>query len=325
MARLMTMILFIFSSLVATLAIWTQIVAARAAAEHPPSGSFVAVTGGQLHLRDMGPRDAPPERTLVLIHGASCNLLALTLPLAEPLVAAGYRVVAIDRPGHGWSDRPGGRTDASPVRQAALIAEAMQSVGAGEAIVVAHSFAGAVATTLAADHPARVKGLLLLSPVTHPWPGGIAWYYSAGSIPVIGWVLARLLPVPGAALTMEAGVASVFKPQATPADYTAKTALTLLLRPDNFEANAQDVAALYDHVVARSGSYADIKVPTTIIAGSTDTVVSSTIHAATFGRQVAGAKTIILDHVGHAPHHADTGLVVREIGDISVKVAQARP
>jgi pimeloyl-ACP methyl ester carboxylesterase len=322
MARFMTITLLIITSIMLILAVWTQIVAARAASNHPPSGIFVPVTGGRLHLHDMGPRDAPPARTLVLIHGASCNLMALTLPLAEPLLAAGYRVIAIDRPGHGWSDRPGGRDNASPVRQAALIAEALRAVGAGEAVIIAHSFAGAVATTLAMDHPAQVKGLVLLSPVTHPWPGGIAWYYTPGSMPVIGWIFARLLPVPGAALTMEAGIDSVFKPQSKPADYAAKTALPLLLRPANFEANAQDVAALYAHVVARSTRYGEIKVPTTIIAGSADTVVSSTIHAATFGREVAGSKTIILDNVGHAPHHADTALVVREIEAMSARVAQ---
>jgi pimeloyl-ACP methyl ester carboxylesterase len=308
MARLMTTTLFLLASLVAALALWTQIVAARAASDHPPSGIFVPVTGGRLHLRDMGPRDAPVARTVVLIHGASCNLMALTLPLAEPLLAAGFRVIAIDRPGHGWSERPGGRADASP-----------------EAVIVAHSFAGAVATTLAMDHPVQVKGLVLLSPVTHPWPGGIAWYYTPGSMPVIGWIFARLLPVPGAALTMEAGIDSVFRPQPKPDDYARKTALPLLLRPDNFEANAQDVAALFAHVVGRAGRYGAIKAPTTIIAGTADTVVSSTIHAATFGREVTGAKTILLDNVGHAPHHADTALVLREIEAVSAQIAPTRP
>jgi pimeloyl-ACP methyl ester carboxylesterase len=324
MARRMTITLLILASLAGVLALWTQIVAARAASDHPPSGIFVPVTGGRLHLRDMGPRDAPAARTLVLIHGASCNLMALTLPLAEPLLAAGFRVIAIDRPGHGWSERPGGRADASPLRQAALIAEALRAVNAPQAIIVAHSFAGAVATTLAMDHPAQVKALVLLSPVTHPWPGGVAWYYTPGSMPVIGWIFARLMPVPGAALTMEAGIDSVFRPQATPADYAAKTALPLLLRPANFEANAQDVAALFAHVSARAGHYSAISVPTTIIAGSADTVVSSTIHAATFGREVAGAKTIILENVGHAPHHADPALVVREIEAVSARFAPAR-
>ncbi len=66
--------------------------------------------------------------------------------------------MAVDRPGHGHSDRPGDRADASPVRQAALIAEALRGVGVEQSIVLAHSFAGAVATTMAINHGAQVKG-----------------------------------------------------------------------------------------------------------------------------------------------------------------------
>jgi hypothetical protein len=71
------------------LVLWTWTVASRAASRHPARGIFVPVTGGRLHLVDMGPRDAPPERTILLVHGASCNHLALTLPLAGPLLPAG--------------------------------------------------------------------------------------------------------------------------------------------------------------------------------------------------------------------------------------------
>ena len=84
---------------------------------HPPSGRFVEVDGGRLHLVELGPADAPP---VVLLHGASTNLEDMRLALADRL-AANYRVILIDRPGHGWSDRPGGSADASPARQAKLI------------------------------------------------------------------------------------------------------------------------------------------------------------------------------------------------------------
>ncbi len=71
---------------------------------HPPAGRFVEVAGGRLHLLELGPADAPP---VVLLHGASGNLGDMRVALGDRL-AARYRVILVDRPGHGWSDRPDG-------------------------------------------------------------------------------------------------------------------------------------------------------------------------------------------------------------------------
>jgi pimeloyl-ACP methyl ester carboxylesterase len=314
----------IFVLILSGLAVWTWLSAASAVSRHPPQGVFVPVAGGRLHVRDMGPRNAPAEKTIVMIHGASCNHLALTLPLAEPLLAAGYRVIAIDRPGHGYSDRPGGRDDASPARQAALIGEAMTAIGAPRAIVLAHSFAGAIGTTLAMDAPDRVAGLLLLAPATHPWPGGIAWYYHPGSWPGIDVLFSHTLPVAGFALTAQAGVAEVFKPQTPPSDYIDATALPLMLRPANFRANAQDVAGLLAHVKARAGRYGAIGQPVTIISGDADTVVSTQIHSRALAAELPDGQLIVLPGVGHVPHHADTTRVISEALALSERAARRR-
>jgi pimeloyl-ACP methyl ester carboxylesterase len=313
----MTKALAVFAVIAAGLVAWTWIAAARTASRHPPQGVFVNVAGGRMHLMDMGPRDAPPERTIVMIHGASCNHLALTLPLARPLLDAGFRVIAIDRPGHGHSDRPGGRDDASPARQAAIVAEAMAAAGAPEAIVLAHSFAGAIATTLAMDHPARVRGLVLIAPATHPWPGGVAWYHHPASWPGIDLLFSNTLPVAGFSLTARAGVDQVFTPQETPDGYIEATALPLMLRPANFRANSQDMVGLQAHVRQRSPRYAEIRQPTVVISGDVDRVVSTTIHTMALVKQLPDAKAVILPGVGHVPHHADTARVVAETKALS--------
>ena len=303
----------------AGLVLWGVLAAAVATRRFPPTGIFTPVTGGRLHLRDIAPREGGaigPERTIVMLHGASCNLLALTLPLADPL-GRRFRLIAIDRPGHGHSDRPGGRESAAIARQAALIAEAMAAAGAPRAIVLAHSFSGALALSLAMDHPERVAGLVLLSPVSHPWPGGIDWTYHAGSLPVIGALFSRLLLAPGAAFTMAAGVRGVFAPQEPPPDYVAKTALPLLLRPKEFMANAQDVAGLAAHVAERSGRYREIRAPTLVISGDADRIVYTEIHTASLARELPDVTAHVLPGVGHVPHHAATDFVVAEIEALS--------
>jgi pimeloyl-ACP methyl ester carboxylesterase len=316
----MTIVLIAVIGLFVSLAAWTQFSVAKIRSEHPPTGIFVPVSGGSLHIRDIGPRDAPPERTLVLIHGASSNHQALTLPL-EPLLRDRYRIIAIDRPGHGHSDRPGGSSDASPARQAQLIGEAMVAAGAPRAIIVAHSLAGAVATTLAMDAPERVAGLVLLGPVSHPWPGGIAWYYHAASAPMFGWLFSHVMAVPGAALSMEAGLRSVFHPQVPPHGYIQTTALRLMLRPANFRANAEDVAVLHAHVSARSPRYPEITAPTVIISGDQDTTVRTSIHSEALARQLPDVRLIVMPGTGHVPHHADTARVVGEIDALAARIA----
>src|SRR3569833_3480657 len=124
------------------LAAFTAISARRIERAHPPAGRFVEVDGGRLHLLELGPADATP---VVLLHGATGNLNDMRVALGDRL-AARYRVILIDRPGHGWSDRPDGSADASPARQAALLHQALQRNGISRAIMVGHSWSGALAT-----------------------------------------------------------------------------------------------------------------------------------------------------------------------------------
>src|SRR5262245_17114181 len=85
------------------LAVITQIGVALIERWYPPAGRFVDVTGGRLHVVEIGPKDAA-SLPVVLIHGASSNLNAMREPLGERL-SRNHRVIMIDRPGHGWSTR----------------------------------------------------------------------------------------------------------------------------------------------------------------------------------------------------------------------------
>jgi pimeloyl-ACP methyl ester carboxylesterase len=94
---------------------------------------------------------------VVLVHGWGERAASLGAFVA-PLVAAGYRVVGIDAPGHG--DSSGGTTDA--IKIGVAIRDVCDSLGDVHA-VVAHS-AGAMATTYAASHGLRANALVYLAP-----------------------------------------------------------------------------------------------------------------------------------------------------------------
>jgi pimeloyl-ACP methyl ester carboxylesterase len=272
----------------------------RLEALYPPQGRFIEVDGVRLHYVETLP-EGPPRGTVLLIHGASGNERDVRLPLAAPLAAQGLRVISIDRPGHGHSGR-GLDAPASPAAQARMLRAAAQALGAPRVIVVGHSLAGALASNLAIDHADFVAGLVLLAPVTHPWPGGIALYYRLAASPVAGWLFSHSIATPIGLLLLDEGVRSVFSPQAPPDDYAARTGVALALRPQTFRANAQDVDALYDFVTAQSTRMGRITAPVAIVAGDRDSVVLTNIHSRGSALAIPGAVLTILAGVGHSPH-----------------------
>jgi pimeloyl-ACP methyl ester carboxylesterase len=314
---MMLFLLFAIAAILGVGGILTVLEAARIEAAHPAAGRFVEVEGGRLHVLELGPSGREEQLPIVLLHGASGNLNDLRLALGDRL-ARNRRVILVDRPGHGWSDRPGGVADASPARQAALIMEALDRMGVERFVLLGHSLGGAVASALALTRPDRLSGLVLLAPVTHPWKGGINWYNKVMAIPVIGRVFAHTVAVPLSLLLLEAGVASVFAPQPAPADYVRRAAIRLLLRPAQFVANAQDIAALRAFVTAQVPRYCEIGVPTVVVTGSQDGTVAPHLHARAFTAAVPHAQLVMLAGVGHMPHHVRAEMVLAAVEQLPV-------
>ena len=286
-----------------------------------PAGELVDVTGGRLHVVQIGPRDAsgPP---IVLIHGASSSMETMRLPLGN-MLAEKHRVILIDRPGFGWSLRDD-VSNSSPAMQARMIDETLEKLGIDQAIVVVHSLAGALGALMALDYPQRVAGLVMLAGVTHPWPGGVGIYNKVVTTPVIGKLLAYTITLPLGYFLTDMGGRAVFAPQPMPEGYIAQTATQLVLRPRNFLANAWDLVTLKSAVVAQASRYADIKAPTVVIAGSADTIVSPEIHSRHFAKTVPGAKLIVLSNVGHMVQNAAPDLIMREIEGM-ISAADTKP
>ena len=284
----------------------------------PAIGALVDLGAGRLHVVETA--RAATRGAVVLVHGGSGNFADLHVALAGRLADAGFRVFALDRPGHGWSDR----LDApSPRRQAARIVQAMQAEGVGEAIVVVHSLAGALGLAMALDAPDFVRGLVLLAPVSHPWKGGVAWYYTAATLPGLGWLL-RWLIVPLAGLaTMRSALVATFAPNPTPPDYRRRTGLDLLLRPSQFRANAEDFVGLCAAARALAPHYRHVQAPTVILMGAEDRLVSADIHARRLARDIPGATLHMLPGIGHSPHFAAPEAVVAAVLDAERRAAMA--
>jgi pimeloyl-ACP methyl ester carboxylesterase len=268
---------------------------------------MVDVSGARLHVVEIGPKSGVP---IVMLHGASSNLEVMR-PLAERL-ARTHRVVLLDRPGHGWSTREN-FSDSTPQPQARMIAEALQKLGLGQVIVVAHSWSGALALRIALDHPDRVAGLVMLAPVAYPWPGGVSQYNYAVTAPVVGTLLAHTVMLPLGLLLADSGSRSVFAPQVMPANFVQDSATRLLLRPRELVANAWDLVTLRAAMAEQAPRYGNITAPITIIAGDADKTVSTHIHSQPLARTAKNTKLIVLNGVGHMIQYAAPDLVIAEI------------
>jgi pimeloyl-ACP methyl ester carboxylesterase len=309
--------LAVLTLVLGVLAAATRLGVAKIEAAHPPTGQFIEVQGVRLHVAVLGlAPDAPgADPAIVLIHGASGNLEDMRIALGEKL-AASRRVILIDRPGHGWSSRPQSDDYASPARQAELVAGALEQLGVRRAIVIGHSWGGAFATAYALAFPERTAGLVLLSAVTHPWPGDPGWYNKLASLPYIGALFLCTCVYP-LGLLMAAGASrSVFEPQAVPDDYMRRAAIRLVLRPKAFYSNARDLALLERFISTQVPRYADLRTPTVIITGDRDTLVSPQINARALAASVPSAKLILLKDVGHMPHHAAPEVVAAAIDEL---------
>ncbi len=222
----------------------------------------------------------------------------------------------------------GGGNDASPQQQAKLIHEVLDQIGIQRAILVAHSWAGAVALAYALAYPQGVAGLVLLAPLAYPRPPTVAWYKNlitallaqsarTAASPVVGPIFAHTLLYPLGKLLLGLAVRNAFAPQAPPPDYIARTGAELLLRPPEFIANGEDIALIDGFLGVQAPKYGQIHAPTAIVTGDPDEVVSADANAKRLVKTIPHSSLAALPGVGHMIQYAATDRVIQEIGKIA--------
>jgi len=132
---------------------------------HSDRSQFVEVDGVPIHYQEAGARNAP---VLLLIHGFASSTLVWSKVLLR-LASAGYRVIAPDMLGYGYSGKPR-RADYTIGSQARMIAGLLDRLEVKKAILVGSSYGAAVAATVALDHADRVEKLVLVGAVTNNDP-----------------------------------------------------------------------------------------------------------------------------------------------------------
>jgi 3-oxoadipate enol-lactonase len=124
-----------------------------------PPGRIIPVPDrGEMFVRDSGP-DSDRQGTLLLLHGWFASADINWAASYGPLIAAGYRVVAVDHRGHGRGIR-----SPKPFRLIDCADDAaglVREMNLGPVIPVGYSMGGPIAELLAHRHPELVRGLVL--------------------------------------------------------------------------------------------------------------------------------------------------------------------
>ncbi|MDH6269492.1 pimeloyl-ACP methyl ester carboxylesterase [Rhizobium sp. SG_E_25_P2] len=317
LAKFIAAIVLSVAALTALAFVFSRWEAARIAARYPNIGELTDVGGfrmNSLHWPQPAVADLPP---LVFIHGASGNLRDPWGAFFEPLKDRA-EMLFVDRPGHGYSER-GGAENLTPAGQSDAIATLMRKKGITRAIIIGHSFGGATAASFALRHPEMTEGLLFLAPATHPWPGGVDWYYDLANLPAIGPAFCHTLALPAGLLQLRKGITHVFSPNAAPAAYIDRAAIPLVLRPANFCDNARDVANLLAYVTKIQPRYKKITAPAIVITGDSDDIVLEEIHSRGLKRDLPHSELLWVRHLGHKPDYIATDLAIAAIEKIAGK------
>lgn len=277
----------------------------------PPRGAFTAISTGRLHYVDCGSGPA-----ILMIHGLGGNLGNFDCGLIDEL-AKDFRVVAVDRPGSGYSERP---TSASATvrAQARQMAEVIQKLEIDNPLVVGHSLGGAIALALALEKPDLVRGLALLAPLSLPIKDSAPVFddYRIGS-DVYRRILSWTTAVPHMIRHPEPVRQEVFGPDLVPPEYPVRGGGLLALRPDAFFNASRDFQASAEDLAGMSRDYARLAVPVRVLFGKEDRILAHEHHGELLVRRYPqiGLKIIEGGHMLPVTQVEDSAAFIRNAYD----------
>jgi 2-hydroxymuconate-semialdehyde hydrolase len=256
---------------------------------------FLNVRGTRIRVHETGDPAAPP---VVLLHGIGRSLEDWSLQ--HPLLSGEYRVISLDMPGCGLSER-----FAVPTTLDVLAGGVWESLDAlGEtrpAHLMGNSLGGAVAMTMLAGHPDRVATLTLVN--------------SAGFGKQVTVAL-RLLAVPGLGRRLLSGVNARTAPRMERQIFADRALVT----PERIEmaikvARQPDFAPVYLEIAKALGGLRGVAAPwrtdllrrvsehvkpTMIMWGDRDAILPSA-HLAAARAAFPHARAHLFPNTGHMP------------------------
>lgn len=281
----------------------------QAEARNPPKGQFIEVDGVRLHYLDQGQGEP-----LVLLHGNGITASDVEASGLLPRAAEQYRVIAFDRPGFGYSERP--RTTLwTPQAQARLLLKALDRLGIERPVVLGHSWGTLVALAMGLQAPQSVRGLVLISGYYYPSPRLDVAVLAQPAIPLIGDLMRYTVAPLVSRLLWPLLTKRIFSPAAVPENFK-RLPKWMMLRPSQLRASAAESALMIPSAIALYKRYPELAMPVQVIAGDGDRLIDPAHHAVRLN-QALPASTIKMEHgQGHMLHYARVDDILAAIDSV---------
>jgi pimeloyl-ACP methyl ester carboxylesterase len=250
---------------------------------------FATVGGVRLCYVDEGKGD----EVLVFLPPAMSNLTVWRDAILD--LRARYRVIAVDLPGHGKSDKPP-RFRYHPDTFAQVVARLLDHLGVAQATLVGNSNGGASALAFALRYPQRTRRLVLVSPAgaraAAPWQRRLLrWAATPTNLGTLNpylfkWGLER----------------ATFKRTGPRTDRFIADQLAIRGAGEEFRAFLRAQVKLLRAAVAFdvSARGKEIKAPTLIVWGEGDRLLPKALGEK-LAKAIPGAQLVVLPGVGHMP------------------------
>ncbi len=293
MSIILTLVLIV-AVIVAGLVWFAANTAGKVEAAVPPCGQFIEIDDQRIHYVDT--KGTGPA--IVLIHGLGGTLRNYTYALVDKL-SREFRVIAVDRPGSGYSTRP----DEAPARlgaQADTLAKFMRALGLKQPLLVGHSLGGALSLAIALDHPDCAGALALIAPLTHaqdnvpePFQGLVV------TSPVLRKIIAWTLAIPMSIRRAPELLKIVFGPDAVPADYPTRGGGLLGLRPKSFYNTSSDLVAVNEDLPGLMSRYGGLTIPLGMIYAKGDRILDYRQQGEAMKQKCPALDLVLLNEHGH--------------------------
>lgn len=288
-------------------AVYNHLAARRAEKANPPAGKFLTVNGVRLHYLERG--EGTP---ILLLHGNGTMIEDWIVSGLFDALAKTNRVIAVDRPGFGHSERPRSRIW-TPATQARLFLEAMHQLGAERPLVVGHSFGTQVAVEMALAEPKDLSGLVLLGGYYYPSVRMDVPFAAQPAVPIVGDIMRYTVsPVLGAAMMPRAN-AKIFNPAPVPESWTQGFPFEMSLRPSQIRSEAAEAGLMIPAAASLSGRLEALDLPVTIVAGGGDEMVDTEAQSARLHKDLPQSRFTSIKGAGHMVHHTALDRVLEAI------------
>jgi len=233
---------------------------------------------------------------IVMIHGNAGSVDDFDFK-SLGMLCRDHRVIAVDRPGHGKSDRPNG-SDATLEFQTRLVHDTLSRLGVTRPVLVGHSWGGSLALAYAVKYPGELSALVLLAPAAYSDGGADQFMRAVVKTPVVGDVSITLGRVILGKHLLKKELEKAFYPDSVPDEYL-RHASSSWLRHKQLRAYLEDEYSLDKDLEKISRHYSDISIPVVIVTGDQDKVVSAKQNAYRLKSSIAQSQLLELKNTGH--------------------------